>query len=257
MPLPHTDLKRAELLIERILNYIQDKSVGAVNISVAFGAATKDSDDEDINETLRRAEDRMYKMKLLERPSIRSHMLSTIMSTLHEKNNREKLHSERVAELCVKFGYELGMSENDISELRTTALLHDIGEIAIDENILNKSGMLTNEELAEIKKHPEIGARILRASSDMADIARYVLYHHEMWNGQGYPSGISKDEIPLQSRMIAIVDSFDAITSDRSYCKARSEAIAAEELAKCAGIQLDPDLVETFLSKVLFQDKSN
>ena len=253
--LPYTDLKGAELLIERILDYINDKYVGVVNISVAFGAATKDSDDEDIHETLKRAEDRMYKMKLSERPSMRSHMISTIMSTLHEKNQKEKLHSDRVSDICVKFGYALGLSENDISELRTTALLHDIGKIGIDENILNKSGTLTNEEFDEIKKHPEIGARILSSSSDMVDISKYVLSHHERWDGKGYPSGISKEKIPLQSRMIAIVDTFDAITSDRSYRKGRSEEVAAEEIAKCAGNQLDPDLVGVFLEKVIIIDK--
>jgi diguanylate cyclase (GGDEF)-like protein/PAS domain S-box-containing protein len=252
--LPYTDLNNADLMIERILNYLNDKYVGVVNISVALGAATKETDDENIHETLKRAEDRMYRMKLSERPSMRSNMISTIMSTLHEKNKREKLHSDRVSDICVKFGYALGMSENDISELRTTALLHDIGKIGIDENILNKSGMLTPEEFDEIKKHPEIGARILSASSDMIDISDYVLSHHERWDGKGYPNGINKEEIPLQSRMIAIVDTFDAITSDRSYRKGRSEAVAAEEIAKCAGNQFDPHLVKIFLGKVLFLD---
>lgn len=252
--LPYTDLKSADLMIERIQNYINDKSVGIVNISVALGAATKETDDEDIHETLKRAEDRMYRMKLSERPSMRSNMISTIMSTLHEKNEREKLHSDRVSDICVKFGYALGMSENDISELRTTALLHDIGKIGIDENILNKSGMLTPEEFDEIKKHPEIGARILSSSSDMIDISNYVISHHERWDGKGYPNGISKDEIPLQSRMIAIVDTFDAITSDRSYRKGRSESIASEEIAKCSGNQFDPYLVKVFLDNVLLRD---
>lgn len=252
MLLPHTDLKRAEIIIERILNYINDKSVGVVNISVAFGAAMKDNDKEDLHDILKRAEDRMYKMKLSEHPSIRSDMLTTIMSTIYEKNKMEKIHSDRVAEICVKFGYALGMSESDISELKTTALLHDIGKIGINEYILNKKNSLTEVEFAEIKKHPEIGARILRASSDMADISQYVLYHHERWDGLGYPRGISKNDIPLQSRMIAIADTFDAITSDRSYRKARSVEEAVKEIANCAGTQFDPVLVELFLSKVIF-----
>lgn len=252
--LPNTDSKSAELMIERIMNYIHGRSVGAVNLSIAFGSATKNSVDEDINETLKIAENRMYKMKLSERPSMRSHMLSTIMSTLHEKNQREKLHSERVSEICVKFGYAVGLSENDIHDLRTAALLHDIGKIGIDEKLLNKSGRLTDEEFDEIKKHPEIGARILSTSSDMKDICEYVLYHHERWDGMGYPSGKAGNLIPIQSRMIAIVDTFDAITSDRSYRKAMPEIAAAEELAKCAGTQFDLELVEIFLNKVLCMD---
>lgn len=246
-----TDLKTAEAMTERIINYIGDKAVGPVNISIAFGSATKENESEEIHETLRRAEDRMYKMKLLEGPSMRSHMLTTIMSTLHEKNEREKIHSDRVAEICVKFGQALGMSENDINEIRTTAMLHDIGKIGINENLLNKSGSLTEEEYAEVKKHSEIGHRILKESNDMDDISRYVLYHHERWDGKGYPSGISKESIPLQSRMIAIVDSFDAITSERSYRAPRSEAIAVQEIADNSGTQFDPHLVEVFLTKVI------
>lgn len=254
MLLPKTDLKDAELMIEHILNYNQSQSVGVVNVSVSFGAATKDGENEDIKETFKRAEDQMYKMKVSERSSIRSYMITRIMSNLHEKNQSEKLHSDRVSELCVKFGYAIGMSENDISELKTTALLHDIGKIVIDEEILNKIGLLSDEEFDEIKKHSESGARILSSANDMLDISRYVLYHHERWDGKGYPSGICGKAIPLQSRMLAIADSYDAITSDRSYRKARSEAVAFNELINCAGNQFDPELVEIFLGRVVTQD---
>jgi diguanylate cyclase (GGDEF)-like protein/PAS domain S-box-containing protein len=249
--LPNTDWKKAEKLINKIQKYMNDKSVGVMNISISLGAATRLDDREDIHITLKKAEERMYKMKLSSRLSVRSDMLSTIMLTLYEKNKNEKMHADRVADICVKFGCALGMSETDISELKTTALLHDIGKIGLDEKILNKISYLTDEEYTEVKKHPEIGARILKASSNMADIAQYVLYHHERWDGSGYPRGIGKKAIPLQSRIIAIADAFDAITSGRSYRKAKDKNEAAIEIATCAGTQFDPILVEIFLSKVI------
>lgn len=249
--LPNTDLKSAELLIEGIVNYNLNKTVGPVNVSVAFGAATKDNDEEGIHETMRRAEDRMYMMKVLERPSERSNIIFSIIAALHEKNPWEKLHSDMVSDICVNFGYALGMNESDINELRTAALLHDVGKIGIDGNLLNKPSEFTKEELEEIKKHPELGSRILSGSAETKAISRYVLHHHERWDGKGYPEGLSKHQIPLQSRIIAIVEAYDTITRDKGYCQARSEAEAAVELAKCAGSQFDPELVKVFLEKVI------
>ncbi|MGE5627256.1 MAG: PocR ligand-binding domain-containing protein [Solirubrobacterales bacterium] len=249
--LPNTDLKSAESLIEIIVNYNRNKTVGPVNVSVAFGAATKDDDNEGINETLRRAEDRMYMMKILERPSIRSNIIFSIIAALHEKNPWEKLHSDKVSDICVNFGYALDMSESEINELRTAALLHDVGKIGIDENILNQREQLTKEDIEEIKRHSELGYRILRGSQETKTISNYVLHHHERWDGMGYPEGLSKNEIPLQSRIIAIAEAFDAITRDRIYSKARCEADAALELERCAGTQFDPELVKIFIDKVI------
>ena len=132
-----------------------------------------------------------------------------------------------------------------------SGLLHDIGKIAIDENILNKPGKLTDEEWEEVKRHPEIGYRILSTVNDMSEMAGYVLAHHEKWNGTGYPKGLKGEEIPLQSRIITIADSYDAMTSERSYRNALSEEDAIEELKVNAGIQFDPELVKVFVEKVL------
>lgn len=193
----------------------------------------------------------MYRKKLFEGPSVRGKTISTIIRTLHEKNKREEAHSHRVSDLCEKMGMVLGLSYDNVKELKIMGLLHDIGKIAIDERILNKSGKLNEDEWDEIKKHPEIGYRILSSVSEMSEMARYVLSHHEKIDGTGYPRGLTGHEIPLQSRIISIVDTYDAITSQRSYREAMTEEYAVKELIRCSGTQFDKKLVDIFLKKVL------
>ncbi len=132
--------------------------------------------------------------------------------------------------LCQDMGHALGLTESETEELKTIGLLHDIGKIAIEENILNKSEELTEDEWQEIKRHSEIGYRILNTVNDMLEISEYVLYHHERWDGKGYPKGLKGEEIPLQSRIITIIDAYDAMTSQRSYRSALPEESAIEEL---------------------------
>ena len=182
---------------------------------------------------------------------MRGKTINAIITTLHEKNKREEQHSHRVSMLCESMAKALALPEDRIKELKTAGLLHDIGKIAIEENILNKPGKLTNEEWEEIKRHPEIGYRILSTVNDMSEMAEYVLYHHERYNGMGYPKGLKGEEIPLQSRIIAIADTYDAMVSERSYRGALPEEVAIKELAINAGIQFDLELVEIFIEKVL------
>lgn len=143
------------------------------------------------------------------------------------------------------------MPEEEIEALKTVGLLHDIGKIAIEESILNKPGKLTEDEWEEIKRHPEIGYRLLNTVNDMSVMAGYVLFHHEKWDGSGYPKGLKGKEIPLQSRIVAVADTYDAMTSERNYRNALPETIALEELRKNAGLQFDPELVRIFIEKVL------
>ncbi len=130
-------------------------------------------------------------------------------------------------------------------------MLHDIGKIAIDEKILNKPGRLSIEEWNEIKRHPEIGYRILSSVNDMAELAEFVLAHHERWDGKGYPKGLKGEEIPLQARIIMVADSYDAMTSERTYRKPLTEEAGMEELRENAGTQFDPEIVRVFIEKVM------
>ncbi|HYE83390.1 MAG TPA: HD domain-containing phosphohydrolase [Clostridia bacterium] len=249
--LPRTDSEVAEKIIKRIKAACAGIMLKSMEISVSFGWDTKISAAQDINETLKNAEDYMYRNKLFESPSIRGKTIKAITNSLYEKNKREEQHSQRVSYLSEAIGIAMGRGDSEVNELKTLGLLHDIGKIAIDDKILNKPGKLSMEEWNEIKRHPEIGYRILSSVNDMAEMAEFVLAHHERWDGKGYPKGLKGEEIPLQARIITIADAYDAMTSERAYRKPLTEAAAKEELVKNAGIQFDPEIVRAFIEKVL------
>ncbi|SFC30894.1 HD domain-containing phosphohydrolase [Clostridium uliginosum] len=249
--LPKTDAYKAEQIIKNINELALKEKTENLDISISFGYETKKNKEEDSKEVFKKAEDYMYKKKLFESPSMRGKTINAIINTLNEKNKREEQHSIRVSELCKSMGEGLGLPERKIKELKMAGLLHDIGKIAIEEDILNKSGELTSDEWKEIKRHSEIGYRILSTVNDMSEIAQYVLLHHEMWNGNGYPKGLKGKDIPIQSRIIAIADAYDAMISERSYRNALSEEFTIGELQKNAGTQFDLELVKVFIEKVL------
>lgn len=243
--------KEIEQVILRIKNNAELEKTGSIDLSISFGWELKYNVEEDVHEVFRRAENYMYKNKLFEGPSMRSKTITAIVHTLNEKNRREEQHSQRVSELSKRLAMRLGFPDRIVEEIKTTGLLHDIGKIAINEAILNKVGQLTSEEFHEIKRHPEIGYRILHSANDMIEISEYVLYHHERWDGTGYPKGLSGNDIPIQSRIISIADTYDAMTSDRTYRKKNTKEEAIKELERCKGTQFDPSIVESFVTMLL------
>ncbi len=249
--LPNTTYKDAEEIVNRIKNSCKNQEIESIEISISFGLDIKKDMEDTIENLFKRVEDFMYSQKLVESPSVRGRMFETIIRTLHEKNKREERHSSRVSELSEKIGKDYGLSDREVFELKSAGWLHDIGKIAINENILNKKGKLTHEEMVEIKRHPEIGYRILNAVNEMSEISEYVLAHHERWDGKGYPKGLSGNQIPLQARIIAVADSFDAMTRERTYRAVLSEEEAIEEIRRNSGTQFDPNIVEVFINKVM------
>lgn len=249
--LPKTNIYEAEKIIKRIKDLALKEKLSSVEISISLGCETKKKEEENIQDILKKAEDNMYKKKLLESPSMRLKTINSIMTTLNQKNKKEEQHNNSVSKLCKSMGIALGLSKDEIKELEISGLLHDIGKIAIDENILNKPGKLTDEEWEEVKRHSEIGYRILSTLNERSETAKYVLAHHEKWNGTGYPKGLKGEEIPIQSRIIAIVESYEAMSNERNYCNALSEEEAIEELKINKEIQFDPDLVNVFIEKIL------
>lgn len=249
--LPKANAFETEEIIKRILNLSLSEKVGFIDISISFGYETKKNGEEKIEDILKNAEDHMYNKKLFESPSMRGKTIEAIINTLYEKNKREEAHSHRVSELCKSMGEALELPEHEVKKLMLVGLLHDIGKIAIDENVLNKPGKLTDDEWKEIKRHPEIGYRILNTVNDMSDLANYTLYHHERWDGKGYPKGLKGEEIPFVSRIITIADAYDAMTSVRSYRSSIPEEAVIKELKNNAGIQFDRELVSVFIEKVL------
>ncbi|MEA4964702.1 MAG: diguanylate cyclase [Oscillospiraceae bacterium] len=251
--LPNTDGNDAERLIKemkiRFKNLAQNIQPAFVDIS--FGCATKRKESESFKATMTLAEDQMYRGKLLTRQSQHSHILATIKTLMLEKSYETECHTERLAVSSKELGQALGLSEDKMNELELTALLHDIGKMSIDQSILTKTERLSEADWKEIKKHPEIGCRILSSFPELSHVATYVLYHHEHWDGSGYPFGLSGEEIPLISRIIAVTDAYDAMTQDRAYRKALSLAATRKEILKNAGTQFDPNVAKTFVNLVL------
>ncbi len=254
--LPNTTDDDAEKIVSRIMEYAGEEKVEGLTISISFGHQTKLEENENINTIIRETEERMYRHKLNESSSMRNKAVTLIMSTLFEKNNREMEHSQRVSEICVKIATEMGLDKDSINRLRTVGLMHDIGKIGVNEDILNSKAILTQKEWIEVKKHSEIGYRILASSTDFADIAEDVYAHHERWDGSGYPRGLAKESISIFARIIAIADSYDAMISERpyrSYRKSMSSEEAIQEIKKNSGTQFDPKLAQIFIEKVMHQ----
>ncbi len=220
-------------------------------LSISLGYATKTREEQTITEILKTAEEHMYRRKLLEHQSIRSTLLSTIKELLFSKSNETMDHAERMALLARRMGAELTLSETDLVSLELMATLHDIGKIGISNSVLSKPGKLEEIEWTEIRRHPEIGYRIALTIPELQGIAGYILCHHERWDGTGYPQGLSGEEIPYISRIIAVVDAFDAMTQDRPYRNGMTGEAAAEEIIRYAGTQFDPAVSRVFIEQVL------
>lgn len=173
--------------------------------------------------------------------------LAALTSAIDAKDTYTHGHSERVTTISIEIGKILGLNNNRIENLRLAGLLHDIGKIGIPENILNKPGRLTDEEFNIVKSHPEVGVKILNKVEFLAKIIPFILYHHERFDGRGYPHGIKGEEIPKEARIITVADSWDAMTSDRPYRKAMPKERALDEIIRSKGTQFDPEVVDAFV----------
>ena len=191
----------------------------------------------------------------------RSLFLSTVKSlasAIDAKDEYTRHHSTRVTDFTLKIAGTMGFSEKEAGDLELAALLHDVGKIAVPENILNKPGKLTDQEFALIKEHPARGESILKPVIELKEIARVVRAHHEHYDGTGYPDGLKGREIPMGARIMAVADAYDSITSERPYRKSASHRYAVKEIIRCSGTQFDPEVVEHFLevSNALVQEQA-
>jgi putative nucleotidyltransferase with HDIG domain len=182
---------------------------------------------------------------------LETELLKSILKTLTDKYEEERSHSKQVSKYCLEMGKVLGLSEDDQKELELAGLFHDIGKIAIPDDIINKDGLLTSQEYKLMKTHTNAGYQILRAADEYSNLAEYALYHHERYDGMGYPAGLKGEKIPYFARIISIVDSYEAMTSNRRYRLKKSKADAIEELRQNIGTQFDPELTKVFIEKVL------
>lgn len=236
-----------------VLNYLLDvQSKYEWNIQFAAGMTNEDSPD--ILEAISSAQQAMQAKKLLNQQSCRSELLTSLVTTLQECDSDTKAHVQRTQQSGAKLGIRLGLTDLEHSNLSLLCLLHDIGKIGIPLEILNKPGKLSDAEWNVMKTHVEKGFQIANNIQELKGIADMILHHHERWDGKGYPDGLSRESIPLLSRIISVVDSFDAMTNDRSYRPAMSIESAAAELRRCAGTQFDPAIVSEFLQ--MLQEES-
>ena len=253
---PKTFQEEAEKIIERIRKKIVNYKKAEVPLSMALGSATKEYPSENIGDIIIEAESNMFKRKLIEGGSVASSIIASLERTLSEKSHETEQHAKRMDNFARTLGKNIGLTENILNNLSLLASLHDIGKVAITEEILLKKLKLTEEEWEAIKKHPVIGSNIVKSTRQIAHISEGILHHHEWWNGAGYPSGLKGEEIPIESRIISIVDAYDVMRNGRPYKKKMSKIEAIEELRRCSGTQFDTELVEIFIKKVLHDEET-
>jgi len=249
--LPRTDEKQAEKIKQRIDDASLKAKIDSVIVSLSIGYAVKTSNDQNIEIIKKNADNNMYKNKLKFSKNMKSQTIDIVLRNLNLNYDQLQIHTERVSQYCEAIAIAMNLSEKEIYDLKTASLLHDIGMITVLPELLNKQSKLTVEEFEVIKRHVDAGYQILKSVEEYAALAETVLYHHEHWDGNGYPGGLKGEEIPLVARIISVADSYEAMTANRPYQKSKTKEEAIEELEKCAGTQFDSNIVKVFVENVL------
>jgi len=268
--LPETRLEEGFKAAERIRQAVETKTKTLViPITISLGIASWPLDGVMKEEIIARADAALYRAKEtgrnktclstevakteaplvgveLENKSRAISIIYALAATVDAKDHYTYGHSKKVSDYAVSIAEAMGMTPNRIATIRAAGLLHDIGKVGIPDSILKKKDPLTPADWEYIKAHPRVGVEILRHVSDLSACLPAILHHHERYDGTGYPSGLKDDAIPLEARILAVVDAFEAITSQRSYRTQPTPAEAFNELRRCAGTQFDPQLVNIF-----------
>lgn len=248
--LPYTTRETGIGIINRIKKECQRRSTLTLPLSISFGIATKENSSENINAIVSEAESRMYRYKIFDRRASDSALIVSMKKALQQKKYDTEEYRQSYIDCATKFGETLKLEKTELNKLKLLSAICDIGKIAVSEDIILKKGWLSKEEWEEIKRHPEIGFRIARTSPELSNIANDILYHHEFWNGNGYPHKLKGEDIPLLSRIIHIVDAYQAMTNERPYRGAMSKEEAIEQLRSRRGSQFDPILTDKFINMV-------
>jgi diguanylate cyclase (GGDEF)-like protein len=217
-------------------------------VTASYGLVTIPDEARVASDALRLADQRMYAQKRSGRATAGRQSTDVLLRALAERHPEMRGHFDGVAQLARAVGHHLGLEGEALDQVQLAAELHDVGKVAIPDDILNKPGPLDDDEWAFIRRHTIVGERIVAAAPALAAVAKLVRASHEHWDGGGYPDGTAGEKIPLGARIVAVCDSYDAIIADRPYRPARSPAEALAELRRCAGTQFDPAVVEAFIA---------
>ncbi len=248
--LPGTDKSTGEKIVKRIRENVRRYNMQNEDLplGVSIGIATADSRDIKLKNLFKRADDLMYRDKLYRSSSSRGKIVQSLLAALAERDYITEGHARRLEELCCIVGEKINLSSHQLSDLALLAQVHDLGKVGIPDHILFKPGPLNEEEWEIMREHPEKGYRIASSSPDLAGVADLILKHHERWDGSGYPLGLKGKKIPVECRILAVVDAFDAMTNHRPYNRAKTPEEAVEEIREHAGSQFDPELAKIFLT---------
>ncbi|MGP3779184.1 HD domain-containing phosphohydrolase [Halanaerobium saccharolyticum] len=248
--LPRTSIGDARKVSNRIRKLCAEADKNPIKLSIALGVAQIIDENQSYEEVFKKAEDRMYRNKIAASESASNSIILSLENTLLENSHETKDHAERMNRLVIKFAEELNLSTSQIDNLKLLSRLHDIGKVSIPEKILKKTGKLSDQEYKIVKNHPESGYRIVKSIPELASVAEGVLSHHERWDGGGYPQGLFGEDIPYTARIIAIIDSYDVMTHQRSYKTAMTQQEALAEIERCSGSQFDPYLAKKFIEMI-------
>ncbi len=248
--LPKTDSSEAQAICERIqrrcATFRADEE-SFLRPSISLGYSVKTAMDTDIESVIKTAESYMYSRKLSDSREVYLAFVDSLTTSLYRDGSESAERVRRMAWMCAALGRELGLDEHSMESLRTAATLRDIGNVVLDRRLLQKPETLSEAEWEQMRRHPGIGYRIARASAELVGVSAIILHHHEHWDGSGYPTGIAGSQIPLESRILAVVDAYDAMTQGRPYKNAVRPEDAIREIVSCSGAQFDPDVVNAFV----------
>jgi diguanylate cyclase (GGDEF)-like protein/PAS domain S-box-containing protein len=254
--LPRTGAETVNEILKRISSHISshNRQNPQLPLSISLGWSTAEDESKLLEDVYGEADDLMYRDKFRKGVDTKVQTTKTLLLALGERDFLTAGHAQRLATLSRKVGEKLNLSPKKLSGLVLLSQVHDLGKVGLPDRIVFIKGPLSEAEWEIMRRHPEKGYRIALSSTDLFRIADLILKHHERWDGGGYPLGLAGEEIPVECRIMAVVDAFDAMTSERPYRGARSREEAIGELKKCAGSQFDPKVVDAFFSVLEQED---